>query len=191
MFAQSQHGRQGGTDQGGTSLIKEDDLHYPCNSVEDKYKQQCYFLQPATILLQNGRDVDGAFEECDKAPKPYVAACYRGMGRDISGLTRGDIDESRDQCASGTDSYEAWCFEGVVALLISHNWRTDEAVDFCADVPTGAKGRCVETIGEMVPGLHDDTASRNEECEKAKEEEWVTICRRSANLDSRSEDEML
>lgn len=189
MFAQSQQGWQGNTDQ-GTSLLKKDDLHYPCNSVDDRYKQQCYFLQPAAILLQNGRDVDGAFEECDKAPKPYIAACYKGMGRDISSLTRGDIDKSRDLCASGTDAYEAWCFEGVVALLVSTHWRTDEAVDFCAGVPTWARSRCFEIIGEMVPGLHADTASRNKECEKAKEEEWVTICRRGADMDGPSADEM-
>jgi hypothetical protein len=188
MFAQNQ--RQGDTDQ-GTALIKEDDLQYPCDSVEDRYKQQCYFLQPATILLQNGRDVDGAFEECDKAPKPYVAACYKGMGRDISSLTHGDTDKSRDLCATGTDSYEAWCFEGVVTLLISTHWRTDEAVDFCAGVPTWARSRCFEIIGEMLPGLYADTASRNAECEKAKEEEWVTICRRSVDLGGPPENEML
>jgi hypothetical protein len=189
MFAQSQHGRLGGAE--GTSFLKEDDLHYPCNSVGDRYKQQCYFLQPAAILLQNGRDVDGAFEECDKAPKPYVAACYRGMGRDISSLAHGDIDESRDLCTSGTDSYEAWCFEGVVTLLISNNWRTNEAIEFCASAPAEVIRRCFEIIGEMVPGLHADTASRNEECKKAEEEEWVTICRRGAGLDGRSEDRML
>jgi hypothetical protein len=190
MFAQSQHGRQSDPDR-GTSLLKEDDLHYPCNSVGERYKQQCYFLQPAAILFQNGRDVDGAFEECDKAPKPYVAACYRGMGRDISSLTRGDTDEPRDLCTLGTDSNEVWCFEGAVMLLVSSNWRTDEAVDFCSGAPAEAKSRCFESIGEMIPGLHADTASRNEECEKAEEERWVTVCRRTAGLGHSSGDERL
>jgi hypothetical protein len=79
----------------------------------------------------------------------------------------------------------------VVTLLISNNWRTDEAIGFCASAPAEVKKRCFEIIGEMVPGLHADTDFRNEECEKAEEEEWVTICRRSAGLDDRSEDSML
>jgi hypothetical protein len=43
----------------------------------------------------------------------------------------------------------------------------------------------------MVPGLHADTASRDEECAKAKEAEWINICRRSAGLVGSSENGML
>ena len=124
-----------------------------------------------------------------EAAKPYIAACYGGMGRAISGLTRWDPDESRDLCMSGTAAYRSWCFEGVVRVLISEPRKTAGAFDFCASVPTWFENRCFETIGESVPDLYADTASRNEECEKAQEEEWVAICRRSAGLGGWSEDE--
>jgi len=92
---------------------------------------------------------------------------------------------------SGTASYRIWCFEGVVKVLASDNRRTGEAADFCSGVPNMVKRRCFELIGEMVPELHADTASRNEECEKAQEKRWVTVCRRSAGLGGWSEDETL
>jgi len=76
VFSQDRRDQQGRAGQGGTL----EDPHYPCNSVEDRYKRECYAYQPIAILLQNGRDFEETFEACDEAPKPYVAACYQGMG---------------------------------------------------------------------------------------------------------------
>lgn len=188
-FAQSKQERQGAADRG--AFLSKEGLHYPCSSLADKYKWACYLYQADAFLFQNGRDLDKAFEECEKAPKTYVDPCYEGMGIGIATYTLWDPDKSRDLCMLGSDSYRNSCFAGAAGGLIIANDATDDAVNFCAGVPEGAKSSCFERIGQMVPGLHADTASRREDCEKAKESRWVTVCQRSAGLSDLTENNML
>lgn len=167
----------------GHAWIKKDNPQYPCNSLPEDYKQECFRYQPMAILHYNGSDFDGAFKECEKAES--VDACYMGVGAVIGAFTMWNPKESRALCMLGSPPYRVWCFEGVVKNLIGITRKTDAAFRFCRGAPNDAKGACFEAIVSVVPGLYTDTASMKKTCEKAEDAEWVVRCRRLVAASSR------
>jgi len=66
------------------AALDENDIHYPCNELEEKYVGACYYYQISHILRQKG-NVNDALKECDKLEKEvFKNFCYLGMGRQIA-----------------------------------------------------------------------------------------------------------
>jgi hypothetical protein len=155
-------------------------LNDRCSGVAEKHKASCYVYAPRSRELL--REPRAAFEECDRAPGPYVGACYQGVGGAIGVLTGWDPREAHELCVVGSRPHRSQCFEGMVAGLLGRRQRTDEAFALCAEAPADVKGPCFEVLGTLVGRRHTDRTSRSEECDKAEGPTWVAACRQAAGL---------
>lgn len=71
---------------------------YPCDAVDKKFREACYFELPAWIA-----SVSGGFEKagtvCDKAPEGRERdACFLGLGNSVGASTMYDAKKSIDMC---------------------------------------------------------------------------------------------
>ncbi len=145
-----------------------DDPHYPCSAVDEKYRGQCYWLQTDRMLTLVG--VDNIGTECAKAPDQFKFSCFHSMGRTVSGLFTLDPVKSFERCATiPDDSNRGWCLEGALANLFWDETHADGAVRLCElSQDSSFEGRCYDQMilraSEVVP---DDRISLF--CEKLPE----------------------
>jgi hypothetical protein len=164
------------------SMLKQEDPLYPCNSVAEKYRRECYFLQSSAISMFNDNDFQATLQACDTAPEKYIVTCYQSAGRDISGFTLRDGEKALKFCLLGNDRYEGYCIVGVVREIINFSWHPDDGFAFCTLVPDASKPLCYKGIGEHVDALFVDKAEKLAECSKAPEA-YRAACEGGARLD--------
>ena len=170
-------------DQATGEGVIEEDLHYPCNAIDDKYATDCWLMQTSTILPLVNWDFEAAFASCDEAGKAYVALCYDSMGRDIAGYTVHDPATTGSHCLGGQKAFQGSCFSGAAKQIVDYYGGTDEAFQMCASAPEHALQLCYQAMGEMIYFYwSDDQARRKQECLKSGDKEWVRICEYAAQL---------
>lgn len=157
-------------------------LDYSCSAQDARHQADCYGLQSAASLQQNGHDIPAAFAACDKVPPEHIPDCYLGMGRDISGISGGDAEQAHQLCGLGDPAYQFWCTTGTVAQLVSADLSADRALAYCARAAAGRARSCFEVVGEHVVVLHADPAEQTAECAKASGPAGAGACRRGAGL---------
>ena len=133
-----------------------DDLHYPCNAVEDKYKYECYWLQTDQMHRLLG-DFGAVGEACAEAPEPFRFSCFHSMGRTVSGRLLLHPAKSYEVCMAvayvpGRDG----CLEGVLNNSLWDPSQAGGAIEFCA-LSLGSSfeevcyDRLMTQIAEVVP----------------------------------------
>lgn len=132
-----------------TEYLNADDPLYPCTSVGEKYRQQCYAMQTSHALNVAGRDFGRVFELCAGVDREYVNTCYSSLGRDASGSTTSDVDQTREICMLGGDNEaRRHCFAGAVRDFISYHHDDTEAKAFCDSLAAKFSGNCHDTVRE-------------------------------------------
>ena len=126
---QGEQGEGGGV--GHFTKFLNDDPHYPCNAVDDRYKTMCYWLQTDRIL-QLYSDLDRIGVECAKAPNQYQFSCFYSMGRTVSGALSLDTESSFDVCKKiPNETNRNNCMNGALSNLFWDETQADRAVLFC------------------------------------------------------------
>ena len=116
--------------------LKQDDPLYPCNAVEDKYKNTCYLMQTSRMLTLVGQDFKKVFELCSTVGEPYIDICYQSLGRDASGRTVSNSEQTRATCLLGKEYREqSNCVIGAVKDFISYHHSDAQAREFCSSLP--------------------------------------------------------
>ena len=131
-----------------------DDPHYPCNAVDDKYRDSCYFLQTDRMLHILG-NVELIGSVCDEAPRQFQ--CFLSRGRTVSGFFEQDTAEVFRVCAAVKDpaGREA-CLTGGLADQLWDETQADGAIEFCriSENPS-FEARCYESLiirsSEVIP----------------------------------------
>lgn len=132
-----------------SKYLKEDDLLYPCNAVDERYKNQCYLMQTSYALTRNGHSFGSLFDMCANADKNFQDTCAQSIGRDASGQSVSDITQTREWCGLAHDSRQREnCIIGAVKDFISYFHSTDQAQQLCKTYDTNAQDKqvCEETI---------------------------------------------
>jgi hypothetical protein len=130
--------------RGGVArYLKNDDLLYPCNAVDDTYKPQCFLMQSSHMLFATGYDWKRVFAVCDVAPAAYRAACYESIGRDASGSTVSDAEKTKNICnVALSDAQKNGCVAGAARDFVSYHHRDVEANKFCGTFDTALAKSC-------------------------------------------------
>lgn len=163
--------------------VVDEDLQYPCNAIDDKYKTDCWLMQTSTILDLVEWDFARAFAACDSAGKAWVSLCYESMGRDIAGYAVHDPNTSGSYCLGGQKAFQGSCFAGAAKQLVDYHGGTDQAFQMCASAPENALQQCYQAMGEMIYFYwSDDIATRRAECAKAGNEEFIKLCEFAAQV---------
>jgi hypothetical protein len=160
--------------------MKADDLQWPCNQVEYRWKHSCYWLQ-SSLYIKLGLAWKESFAACDQAPPPFDGVCYESMGRDISGWNLRNGPAVIRDCQIGNDSRLARCIYGAVQEFVNNVGDPAPGFVFCPTVPQATKTECYRAVGVMVQSLFAATADREAHCSKA-EAAYVSACRMGAGL---------
>lgn len=131
-----------------TKYLKSDDLLYPCNAVDDYYKEPCYLIQTAHMLKATGQNFAKTFELCGSVATPYDATCYQSLGRDASGNTVSDLDATVNSCNLGsTTRARENCYIGAVKDFVWHYNNLDQGLVLCDRITTEPSVRetCIST----------------------------------------------
>jgi hypothetical protein len=128
--------------QGRPADVDEDDLHHPCPTVGEDLAGDCYLMQTSHVLWRLGGDVAETFDWCDTAEQRYLDACYRSMGRDISGRSGLDVDVVLAECALGQPELRGACVAGAAANAVYETAGTAAADALCAAVTGPDRARC-------------------------------------------------
>ena len=111
--------------------LKKDDLHYPCNTLDDKYKDQCYLIH-TSWLDELDLSEEEIIEECKKAVN-YSGSCVQSLGRDLGNEVRdGDSSYVAKLCSSLEPELKQRCMSGVLYALIDFTWDGSYAYKFCS-----------------------------------------------------------
>lgn len=129
-----------------SKYLKDDDPLYPCNMVEDTYRNTCYLMQTSRMLALVGRDFSKVFELCSRVEEPYTNTCYQSLGRDASGNTVSNVEMTRKYCMLGRDfRQQSNCIIGAVKDFISFHHSDKEAKELCVSLPQELQETCSTT----------------------------------------------
>ena len=120
----------------GSPYLKTDDPIYPCNAVEDRYKEQCFLMQTSHMLSVEGGDYSKVFALCATVDAPYNDTCDQSLGRDASGNSSSNQATTIEHCELGaTTEAKKNCFTGAVKDFMSYYHSDKQAYAMCAAIP--------------------------------------------------------
>lgn len=133
---------------GHFSTYVNNDPHYPCNKVLEKYKGSCYFLQTSRMLQLFQGDFAKIAASCQQALEQYRISCFQSMGRDVGGTSKHDIHLAIQKCQNAPEGiYRTECLGGAVQDTFWDPSGREEALSFCALLPNKLEiKRCYEII---------------------------------------------
>lgn len=135
------------TRTGESKYLKRDDLLYPCTTVSNDHKSQCFLMQTSHMLAASDYDWPRVFSLCGSIESPYQESCYQSIGRDASGYTISDRDKTVAICTLGsTTSARAECITGAVKDFVSYFHSDTQAYALCDLLAPSQKGPCRSTV---------------------------------------------
>lgn len=126
----------------------DDDYHYPCYEVVDRYKEACYFEMAAWWgALTNWHDYELIGERCNEAPTTReTEACLRGLGNTIAGIRQFDVNEMLGICSEMPDrESEMLCIEGATWNMANLPQFKDTWTKMCAELEGSENHRCLDS----------------------------------------------
>lgn len=116
--------------------LNTDDPLYPCNAVNDRYKEQCYLMQTSHMLSVVGQDYGKVFTLCGSVAAPFDATCYQSLGRDASGQSASNQATTIERCQLGqSEAARRNCYTGAVKDFMSYYHSDTQAYALCAAIP--------------------------------------------------------
>jgi len=101
VFMENITGLMSPNDQHWRKLAIElnDDLHWPCSVVDEKYKQACYYQQTSAFLILFNNDIAKVEEACMRAEREeLVEYCIRGIGVRVGQFANGVAEQAISLC---------------------------------------------------------------------------------------------
>ena len=144
VFMENVVGGLSGTMGHFTDYLSDDDPHYPCNALTDRYVAPCYLFHSTRMLELFEYDYERVAEECAKAPEIGRYDCFESFGRDLAPYSLGEPAKALKQCHDTVDdpTHRVWCIQGSVQARFWETDRADEAIQMCslATVPQEREG---------------------------------------------------
>ena len=140
---------------GAVSKYVSRDPHYPCNSVAERYRSSCYFLQTSRMIQLFGNDYGKIAAACGEAPDSYKSACFQSLGRDIGGIVGSDSAAAVKACSvAPAGPLRRDCLIGAVQNVFWDAVGQASAVQFCARLTNAdEKDACYRSIAARASQL--------------------------------------
>ena len=153
-------------ESGHSTKYLNDDPHYPCTVVLEKYKSACYFYQTSRMVQLFHGDFAKIAEECNKISVSYINACFGSMGRDISSTTRFHPKDSISKCSFAPKGQRRnECLMGAVQDYFWTPEGTVSAIEFCKILRENTeKSSCYQTIIPRAKDVLADSSSLQNFC---------------------------
>ena len=131
-----------------TEYLRDDDPHYPCDIVGERYQAPCYFFQTSHMLEVFDRDFSRVAQACAETPPAAHQSCFQSYGRDVGGATRKDPASAIVHCShapAGPNRVD--CIRGAVQDRFWDKSGAGDALAMCAMIEDAAEqDACYRTI---------------------------------------------
>lgn len=159
----------------GGGNFDKDDILYPCNEINSKYANACYYYHATYILKQTGTVYD-SFAECNKiSPETPLKACYMGIGRQLGGSLLNDIEQMKIVCQKGISEYQRFCYQGALIVLADQK-GIEESFEGCKVFPDIFKMDCYILVGGWIRNETPSQEDRENICSLAENEKYFRVC---------------
>ena len=132
-----------------SEYIQADDPHFPCDIVQARYIDQCYFYQTSHMIYVFDSDFTKVAKACLEIPYSAQWHCFASFGRDVSAHHYQDPARSIETCNLAPEGdLRVVCLSGAVQDGFWDPSGASRALEFCAmlaDNNTEQNG-CYETI---------------------------------------------
>jgi plastocyanin len=153
-----------------------DDPHYPCNVLDERQMQACYFYQTSRMVQLFGGDFAKVAAACAAAPESAHYTCFQSMGRDVGAAARGNPQQAVAFCGFvESPGRRSDCLAGAVQDWFWDENGADDALSFCTFVEDGTvRGRCYRTLLDRSQSIYATAAGVDAFCRRI--EEWYGGC---------------
>jgi hypothetical protein len=139
-----------------------DDPHFPCNGLEEKYKDACYLMQTSR-MLELGLSYRETGEECERTS--YRNTCMTSLGRDASNDARKDPKSATICMELGIETDKNSCINGMVYALSDNTLDGRYAFPYCDSLPDDFADYCyTATISYLAKSLYINKTIIMESC---------------------------
>lgn len=164
-------------ESGHSTKYLNDNPHFPCTEVAEKYKGACYFYQTSRMVQLLDGDFAKIAKECNSIADSYKSACFGSLGRDISGATRFHSKDSIAYCSNAPrGELRNQCLIGAVQ---DYFWTPDgasSAIEFCKTLTDSLeKDACYNTIFDRATQVLNSKPDFVNFCQKA-EKKYQDAC---------------
>lgn len=136
---------------GGGSFDKNN-IFFPCDVVDSKYKFRCYFYQGYYILRLNNYNYNQSFEDCEKIPdeEKYIVRCIHAVSQEMAvQFFYNDNEKIIEMCEDVNPKYQLEC------IMISSNALTiyinpEMGDDLCYLIEEKFKEKCLMNWEEVI-----------------------------------------
>jgi len=160
----------------GGGVYDEDDLLYPCNKLDSKYAENCYYYHTSYILKKT-LSASESFGQCDRIiDEKQIQSCYKGMGRTLIAF----VEQFQDviyYCQTGNPEYHEFCFKGHIFVVVDQ-LGVDKSFQTCHSYPEQFQVECFSYIGTWILLLNLSPDQIVKECKKAGEK-YYNVCLQS------------
>jgi plastocyanin len=148
-----------------------DDPHFPCNILEKRYVEPCYFFQTSRMVQLSSGDFAKVAQDCAEAPEFAHRLCFQSMGRDVGGATRGNPKRAIEQCSFADDPRDRLdCLDGAVQDSFWDVGGADNALAFCGLLKEAEeKSRCYTTIIARAHDIYQSPSELQRFCARVEE----------------------
>ena len=135
VFMENVVGGLSGTMGHFTDYLSDDDPHYPCNALTQRYVGPCYLYHSTRMLILFDYDYDLVANECANAHPAALYDCFESYGRDVAAVTLGDPKRGLAMCQDSVDdpTHRVWCIQGSVQARFWEPEKADEAIEMCSN----------------------------------------------------------
>ena len=136
-----------------SKYLRTSDPIYPCNSVAEKYKAQCYGLVTANLLKRTNYDQQKTADGCKKSEPDWVGVCFESFGRDVSGIAGKSASKALASCRLAGTTNEGDCLYGVAREIVNSDAAGARGARLCDKAPKRHRERCFTGIGSVMASL--------------------------------------
>lgn len=159
-----------------STYVDREDPHYPCNALDARYVDACYWYQTSQMLNVFNRDLDLVAQACEEAPPASRRTCFGSYGRDVTGMYPRSPRTVAHYCSvPPTAQYRLSCIDGAARTLFWDESQQDKGLALCEAVEDPlTSDRCYESIVLQAHAVVDE---RESFCSRIPEQ-WRDWCLR-------------
>jgi hypothetical protein len=135
-----------------SKYLRKNDPIYPCDSVAERYKGQCYGLVTANLLKTTGYDQKKTAAGCRRSEPRWLGICFESFGRDVSGIAGKSAAKARASCRLAGRN-EGDCLYGVAREIVNSDAGGERGARFCARAPTRYRRHCYSGVGSVISAI--------------------------------------
>ena len=167
-----------------SEYVREDNLHFPCTVLDERFVVACYGYQPIHMLSVLNGDYKAVIRECDSLGEDSRHACWGVIGNSLGGGFLGQPATVVQNCGFITDDVGfLMCLAGAVRERF---WQAEEAsaaAAICNLVEDrAASNECWWQMIDRGQFLFGDHASRESFCSLLPEGQRQKYCREQLRL---------